>query len=280
MDTATQNPPSVLDARISTAIAEAEAEEKLFELQQRRIKPYAQSDLVPASFRGNIGNCMIAFDMAKRMQANILAVMQNLYVVHGNPSWSAKFAIAMFNTCGRFSAIRYRFDGEGDDYGCTAYASELATGDVVESPKITWKLVKAEGWLGKAGSKWKTMPDLMFRYRAAAYLIATTAPELLNGLRTREEEEDVYRASRKPAKSDSVADAVAAAVQVDAEVSDPAVTDRETLGRLLIDPAFDGKGVVSDADAAAEARAFIEAEREAAKAKAAKAKAAKEGAAE
>lgn len=266
MDTATQNPPSVLDARISTAIAEAEAEEKLFELQQRRIKPYAQSDLVPASFRGNIGNCMIAFDMAKRMQANILAVMQNLYVVHGNPSWSAKFAIAMFNTCGRFSAIRYRFDGEGDDYGCTAYASELATGDVVESPKITWKLVKAEGWLGKAGSKWKTMPDLMFRYRAAAYLIATTAPELLNGLRTREEEEDVYRASRKPAKSDSVADAVAAAVQVDAEVSDPEVPDRETLDRLLAE----GKCVVSVPSAAEEARAFIEAEREAAKAKAAK----------
>lgn len=249
------NPPSVLDARLSTAIAEAEAEEKLFELQQRRIKPYAQSDLVPASFRGNIGNCMIAFDMAKRMQANILAVMQNLYVVHGNPSWSAKFAIAMFNTCGRFSAIRYRFDGAGDDYGCTAYATELATGDVVESPKITWKLVKAEGWLGKSGSKWKTMPDLMFRYRAAAYLIATTAPELLNGLRTREEEEDVYRASRKPAKPESVADVVAAAVQVDAEVSDPA---------------FDVKSVEEPPSAAEEARAFIEAEREAAKAKAAK----------
>lgn len=265
MDTATQNPPSVLDARISTAIAEAEAEEKLFELQQRRIKPYAQSDLVPASFRGNIGNCMIAFDMAKRMQANILAVMQNLYVVHGNPSWSAKFAIAMFNTCGRFSAIRYRFDGEGDDYGCTAYAAELSTGDVVESPKITWKLVKAEGWLGKAGSKWKTMPDLMFRYRAAAYLIATTAPELLNGLRTREEEEDVYRASRKPAKSDSVADAVAAAVQVDAEVSDP-----EPIPDLEPPRARQKCDDEEPPSAAEEARAFIEAEREAAKAKAAK----------
>ena len=255
MDTATQNPPSVVDARISTAIAEAEAEEKLFELQQRRIKPYAQSDLVPASFRGNIGNCMIAFDMAKRMQANILAVMQNLYVVHGNPSWSAKFAIAMFNTCGRFSAIRYRFDGEGDDYGCTAYAAELATGDVVESPKITWKLVKAEGWLGKSGSKWKTMPDLMFRYRAAAYLIATTAPELLNGLRTREEEEDVYRSSRKQTKSESVADVVAAAVKVDAEVCD-------------VEPEPDAVRDTATASAAEEARAFIEAEREAAKAKA------------
>lgn len=255
MDTNTTiQTPSVVDARISTAIAEAEAEEKLFELQQRRIKPYAQSDLVPASFRGNIGNCMIAFDMAKRMQANILAVMQNLYVVHGNPSWSAKFAIAMFNTCGRFSAIRYRFDGEGDDYGCTAFAKELATGDIVESPKITWKLVKSEGWLGKAGSKWKTMPDLMFRYRSAAYLIATTAPELLNGLRTREEEEDVYRASsQKTDKHLSASDAVAAAVRVDAEVSDVEVeTTPEELG-------------IEEASPADEARAFIRAERARAK---------------
>lgn len=218
--------------RVQNALAEAEAEEKLFELQQRKIKPYAQSDLVPQAFRGNIANCMIAFDMAKRMGANVLSVMQNLYVVHGTPAWSAKFAISMFNTCGRFSAIRYRFDGDADEYGCTAFSTELSTGEIIESPKITWKLVKNEGWLNKNGSKWKTMPDLMFRYRAAAYLIATTAPELLNGLRTQEEMEDVFGQERRaanakpasfevydapPAKQKSAASVIAEAV---AEVAD------------------------------------------------------------
>lgn len=180
-----------LDASVQLAIARAEAEEKLFTLEQRRMKPYAESELVPKAYQGKIGNCMIANEMARRIGASTLSVMQNLYIVYGNPAWSAKFAISIFNTCGRFSAIKYRFDGEGDEYGCTAYATEKATGETVESPKITWKLVKAEGWLNKSGSKWKTMPDLMFRYRAAAYLVNTTAPELLNGLRTVEEYEDM-----------------------------------------------------------------------------------------
>ncbi len=187
---APQNDVRQLEDSVKFALARAEAEERIFALEQRRMKPYAESDLVPVQYRGRIGNCMIAAEMAKRIGANTLSVMQNLHIVHGNPAWSAKFAIASFNTCGRFSAIKYRFDGAGDEYGCTAYATERATGEIVESPKITWKLVKAEGWLNKAGSKWKTMPDLMFRYRSAAYLVATTAPELLNGLRTVEEYED------------------------------------------------------------------------------------------
>lgn len=236
-----------ISERVQFALAEAEAEEKLFELQQRKIKPYAQSDLVPQAFRGNISNCMIAFDMAKRMGANVLSVMQNLYVVHGTPAWSAKFAISMFNTCGRFSAIRYRFGGEGEEYGCTAFSTELSTGEVIESPKITWKLVKAEGWLNKNGSKWKTMPDLMFRYRAAAYLIATTAPELLNGLRTQEEMEDTMPSVQVgKAKADKAADALESALKADGEV----VPTPE----------------------AEDAKAFIEAEREAARAKAKEAK--------
>lgn len=181
-----------IEQSVKLALARADAEERIFKLEQRRMIPYAESTLVPAHYRNNIGNCMIAAEMARRIGANTLSVMQNLYIVHGNPGWSAKFAISIFNTCGRFTAIKYRFDGCGEEYGCTAYATEKASGEVVESPKITWKLVKAEGWLNKPGSKWKTMPELMFRYRAAAYLVATTAPELLNGMRTAEEYEDMY----------------------------------------------------------------------------------------
>ena len=190
--TATAETAEQIEQSVKLALARADAEERIFKLEQRRMIPYAESTLVPAHYRNNIGNCMIAAEMARRIGANTLSVMQNLYIVHGNPGWSAKFAISIFNTCGRFTAIKYRFDGDGEEYGCTAYATEKASGELVESPKITWKLVKAEGWLNKPGSKWKTMPELMFRYRAAAYLVSTTAPELLNGMRTAEEYEDMY----------------------------------------------------------------------------------------
>lgn len=221
-----------IDDGVKLALARAEAEERIFALEQRRMKPYAESDLVPQHYRGRIANCLIAHEMAQRIGANTLSVMQNLYIVHGNPGWSAKFAISIFNTCGRFSAIKYRFDGMGDDYGCTAYATEKSTGEKVEGPKITWKLVKAEGWFNKNGSKWKTMPELMFRYRAAAYLVATTAPELLSGMRTAEEYEDLYgvQATHTPpdahAAPSGIAAKLAAAKEIKPESVEPDIAEQ------------------------------------------------------
>jgi hypothetical protein len=52
-------------------------------------------------------------------------------------------------------------------------------------------MVKAENWLDKAGSKWKTMPEQMFKYRCAAFFARTYCPEVLNGLQTVEELRDV-----------------------------------------------------------------------------------------
>ena len=177
-----------------TEMTTVEQETQAFELEQRKAKVYSESTLVPKEYQGKIGNVLIAKNMATRMNADLLMVMQNLYMVHGKPSWSAQFLIACFNTCGRFSAIKYRFTGEPgtDGYGCQAVATELDTGELIEGPVVTWAIAKAEGWVDKNGSKWKTMPELMFRYRAATFLIRTTAPEIGLGLMTKEEMDDTY----------------------------------------------------------------------------------------
>ena len=151
------------------------------------------SDLVPQQYRGNLANCMIALDMAQRIGANPLMTMQNLYVVHGTPGWSSKFLIATVNACGRFSSLRYEWRGEPGqpDYGCRAWAVERETGERLEGIWVTLKMVNAEGWASKSGSKWKTMPDQMFIYRAAACWQRAYAPELAMGLQTVEDLEDV-----------------------------------------------------------------------------------------
>ncbi|MFC4158237.1 hypothetical protein [Chitinimonas lacunae] len=167
-----------------------------FELIQRVAKAFAMSDLVPKQYQDNIPNCMIALDMAQRMGANPLMVMQNLYIVHGTPGWSSKFLIATINVCGRFSALRYEWKGEPGkaDYGCRAWAIERATNERLDGIWVTWEMVLAEGWSGKNGSKWKTMPDQMFVYRAAAFWQRAYAPELGMGLQTAEEAEDFIEA--------------------------------------------------------------------------------------
>ena len=62
-------------------------------------------------------------------------------------------------------------------------------------------MANAEGWTTKNGSKWKNMPQLMLRYRAATLFGRFNAPELTSGLYTVEEGEDVTFA--KPSKGKS-----------------------------------------------------------------------------
>ena len=169
-----------------------------FELAQRAAKCLASSTLVPKEYQGNLSNCIIALNMAQRMGADPLMVMQNLYPVHGRPSWSAQFLIATFNQCGRFEALRYEWRSEKgkNDWGCRAYTRERSTGERIESAWIDWQMVEAEGWNKRNGSKWLTMPEQMFMYRSAAWLVRAYAPELSMGLQTSEEIHDVYDATQ------------------------------------------------------------------------------------
>lgn len=180
--------------------------EAAFGLSKRVAKVFCMSNMVPPAYRAKgtiaddqhisaedwkaLGNCIIALNMATRMNADPLMVMQNLYIVNGNPGWSSKFLIACFNTCGRFTSIKYVQVGTPGkpDYGYKAVTTERSTGDVLEGPAVTWNMVKAEKW----GNKWDSMPEVMYRYRAAAFLIRTVAPEISMGLHTQEELMEEY----------------------------------------------------------------------------------------
>lgn len=168
-----------------------------FDLMQRVSKAFASSTLVPQQYQNNIPNCMIALNLAQRLKADELMVMQNLYIVHGNPGWSSKFLIASVNTCGRFSALRYEWRGlEGQpDFGCRAWAIERESGERLDGAWVDWNMVRAEGWDKKNGSKWKTMPQQMFIYRAASFWQRAYAPEISMGLSTAEELQDVIDVS-------------------------------------------------------------------------------------
>lgn len=186
-----------------------------FEDAQRIAGALAASTLVPDTYQGNKANCMIAMEISQRIGASPMAVMQNLHIVHGRPSWSSQFVIAALNSCGRFSPLRFKVRdlGETDakveewsgpkgsrtkstrivkvqDKECIAWAYDKATGDVLEGPPVTIGIAVAEGWYTKDGSKWVTMPDLMLRYRAAKFFGNLYAPDVLMGMHSADEVED------------------------------------------------------------------------------------------
>lgn len=183
-----------------------------FKHLQRLGLMFCKADLVPKQFQGdaNLGNTVIALEMAQRLGASALAVMQQIYIVYGKPAWSSKFVIACLNTCGRFEPLMFDLSGTGDARGCIAWTvrkgyrlpedvatlaqAHAANVPVFEGPACTVALAKAEGWWTKNGSKWPNMTDLMLRYRAATWFGSLYAPELLMGMSSIEEIHDTASA--------------------------------------------------------------------------------------
>lgn len=167
---------------------------KTFEDAQRIATALSKSNIVPQAYQGNIPNTMVAMEMAVRLNISPLMVMQNLDIIHGKPSWRSSFIISALNSCGKFSPLRFKFEGDinTDVFGCRAFAKDLETEETIYGTKITWAMVKAEGWMDKKGSKWKTMPELMFQYRAAAFFGRVYAPDILTGMHSVDENIDVF----------------------------------------------------------------------------------------
>jgi hypothetical protein len=152
----------------------------------------SQSDIVPAVYRGKPANVLVALEYANRLGCSVLAVMQNLDVIHGRPSLRSTFLIGTVNASGRFTPIRFEWEGTRgkDDWGARAVATDRESGERCVGPLITIKLAKDEGWFTKTGSKWQTIPELMLTYRAGAWWTRIYCPELALGLHTTDEVED------------------------------------------------------------------------------------------
>lgn len=183
------------------ALSQAGQEKMNFEIQQRRAQALMSASLIPSSYK-NIGDCMIAIDMANRMNANPLMIMQNLYIVHGVPSFSSKFLIACINASKKFSPLRYEYKGKEntDEWACRAYAYEIDDKEHKEPLYGDWvsiDMAKKEGWFnktdkqGKNASKWATMPSLMMKYRASAFWQRVYCPEISMGFISTEEAYDI-----------------------------------------------------------------------------------------
>lgn len=212
----------------ATGSIEVFASHEKFRHAQRMAVALSESDIVPKAYRKNVANCLVAMELASRIRASVIMVMQNLFIIDGKPGWSAAFLVGTVNTSGEFSKLRYDVSG-GDDpskdsYKVRAYATDLATGEVLYGEWITWAMVKAEGWFAKAGSKWKTMPGQMFRYRAAAFWVRSYAPEIALGMQTAEEVADTHEPGPSP-KTVSLNEAIKATAKATEEPAQSTAPD-------------------------------------------------------
>ena len=160
----------------------------------RVAKMFAASPLVPEHLRKGgpeqaVANCTICLVMARELGENPIVVMNNIHVVNGKFGWASSYMIARANRSGAFKdAIDWEITGKGATLQVVAVAT-LKSGKVVKFP-VDMEMAKAEGWTKNA--KYTSMPEVMLRYRSAAFLIRAYCPEVMLGYHTAEEEADTY----------------------------------------------------------------------------------------
>jgi len=185
------------------AVIEKDEKTRGFELAQRQAAALAGSSMVPKQFQGkeNIGNVLIAMELAERMQCSVFALMQAMFVVYGRPGLEGKFIAALINQSGLYEPLQYEIIGSGKTGKgidrpdkVRAFAKHKTTGEMIYGPWVTWDMVTLNGWdkpKGDQVSKWQTLPELMFFYRAAAYFGRTRCPEVMQGMLIKEEAEEL-----------------------------------------------------------------------------------------
>lgn len=150
----------------------------------------SKSDIIPKEFQKKPANCLIAVQLANRLKADPFMVMQNTDVIYSKPALRSTFIIACINGSGKLLG-NLKFELNEKCTKCRAWGIEKETGAKLYGPTITMEMAQAEGWVAKNGSKWKTMPEIMLRYRAASFFGRLQCPEILNGIYSTEEVEEM-----------------------------------------------------------------------------------------
>lgn len=170
-----------------------------YAIMKDQARLFSISRLLPEAVRGNspdeaMANCLIALQMAQAMDELPFMVMQNIHIVKGKAGFAAQFMIARANASGVFKGrINWDIDrSDAQNLRVTAYATLSETDERVEFT-ADMKMAQAEGWTSNA--KYKSMPELMLRYRSATFLVRLYAPDVMLGYRTADELEDLGAAA-------------------------------------------------------------------------------------
>ncbi len=146
----------------------------------------AESGLIPQAFQKRPQDVLVAIEWGRELGLTPIAAMKEIYVVHGQPSLSAKSMLALARRAG------HRVRVEGDQQSATC---EILRADDPDYPhRVTFSLddAKQAGLLANTG--WKNQPATMLRWRAVSNAVRLACPEVLGGISyTAEEMEEARR---------------------------------------------------------------------------------------
>jgi hypothetical protein len=161
----------------------------------KHAKIVAASGLVPEHFKKYPQAVYTAVGLAKSMGEDPIYVMQSIYFTKGKPGWTSAFLLARLRRTKTIrGTVRYDIDDtEKDGITVRARCIDTETGDEIIGPAATMRMAQDDGWT--KNEKYKSMPEIMLRNRALAFLVRYQYPDILAGLPTADELQDVHAAT-------------------------------------------------------------------------------------
>lgn len=158
----------------------------------------AKSDIIPDAYKNKPQNIIIAISIANQMNLEPFTVMQNMALIKGRAAWSGSFCRFLIERTGKFKDLELNYTGEKDkeNYGCYLSAKRVSDGKIINGPKVTMAMAKAEKWTNNP--KWSSLTELMLAYRCQSYFCRVYCPEAMAGIYTTEEVEDMNTKREQP----------------------------------------------------------------------------------
>jgi len=213
--------------------------EESIEAMKKHAMIVAKSGLVPKHFEKYPGAVYTATGIAKAMNEDPVFIMQNIYFVGGKPGWNSSFLLARLRRTKTIKGtVRYDIeDTEESGLSVQARCIDADTGDEIVGPAVTMRMAQDDGWT--KNEKYQSIPQIMLMNRALAFLVRYYYPDILAGLPTADELQDVHAATVTTYVPSEPTGALAS---IEAEVAEKKLLETGEGDDLLLDvePELDG----------------------------------------
>lgn len=160
-------------------------DQHVFDRMYRMAELMAAAKLVPEHLQGSTGDCFMVVQQAYRWQMDPFAVAQKTFVVSGKLGYEGQLVAAVVNSRAPIvGRLAYHYDGSGDDRTVTVSGT-------LEGERQARTLTIRLGDVRTANKNWSSNTDQMLAYRAARDWARRHTPEVILGVYTQDELEEM-----------------------------------------------------------------------------------------
>ena len=169
-------------------------------------KTLASSQLIPKAFQQRPGDVFVAMMWSHSLGIPIVQGLQGIAVINGKPSLYGDALLAVCMGSGQMADIEETVTGNADNLTATCKVTRRGKPTPVVS---TFSIAdaRAAGLLGKPGP-WKQYTSRVLKMRARAFALRDAFPDVLSGIASAEEMQDVEGTATEKA-TENVAEQVA-----------------------------------------------------------------------